>query len=647
MSYKSLKIILIDLKKYIYENRYVFMFGAIIFILIYGSQLYSINARVDTENVINNSYYLNFIGNKRQGALFTRLIFEQLNFNPFFVSTVAMLIYILSMIAMTYLFNYLGDISAKISVIIFLIFLVHPIWMEQFYFNLQILEISVGLLLTICSVTISYYAIITNKISCKIIAVIMMIWSFSTYQSFTLLYIALSIICYILYYKKNINNDNNIKLILNLILLFIIAFVVNNIITNIFFKSIGYLESQIQWKLNPVKICISNIANHVIAVVTGKGLFYSLSYLISLILALICLFMYAYKHKNKKYINIYLLAGLGLQICPFLLTIYTAHEPVYRAQLVLPFVIACNIGIIIISSFKNRILTSTSYIIAIITLVSQTQIVMRLQYTDDIRFKQDIILSTQIAERINMTTNYIDKPVAFVGYKSAPLNGACERGELIGKSIFDINQFTEPHYYHSSNRISNLTKTMGFNFKNISESQMLEARKIAVDMPVWPAKESVFDNYDFIIVKLSEDQWDVDDDILEPSSIKLNIDNNMQFENNTTNAIDEVSVDVEDSVLKIRGWIIELNVVSEDIKTNIYILNSESNSMYKIITGKQMRNDVTVHFNDNTNYDQSGFIAKGDISLIDGNIEEYRIIIGYNKYNGEEKFVDTNRYINR
>lgn len=60
----------------------------------------------------------------------------------------------------------------------------------------------------------------------------------------------------------------------------------------------------------------------------------------------------------------------------------------------------------------------------------------------------------------------------------------------------------------------------------------------------------------------------------------------------------------------IRGWIVEKNIVTKNIKYNILCQNIDSGNVYVIKTFIEQRNDVTNAINDTCNYDLSGFNGK-------------------------------------
>ena len=52
-----------------------------------------------------------------------------------------------------------------------------------------------------------------------------------------------------------------------------------------------------------------------------------------------------------------------------------------------------------------------------------------------------------------------------------------------------------------------MMKTLGYEIENVSQDQIMSARLMAVDMPCWPEVGSVVDEGEYILVKLSEDEF--------------------------------------------------------------------------------------------------------------------------------------------
>ena len=135
-----------------------------------------------------------------------------------------------------------------------------------------------------------------------------------------------------------------------------------------------------------------------------------------------------------------------------------------------------------------------------------------LWYTDDIRYRQDCNFLHQIVDA--MYDQGIDPngkvSIAYIGMHQVPLNSSCfQPMELIGVSYFQMYAEAQPYYYISNMRISALADVEGaYRNYNITPEQVLKAREIAKDMPVWPQKGSIKEKEGIVVVKLSEDQFD-------------------------------------------------------------------------------------------------------------------------------------------
>ncbi len=174
-----------------------------------------------------------------------------------------------------------------------------------------------------------------------------------------------------------------------------------------------------------------------------------------------------------------------------------------------PFVLGCDAVLLADQVYKRKILVAFSLLFSFIIGWSQMMMTERMIYTDEIRSQEDIRLASAIEERIGRASS-AEKPVAIIGSYQNRLNASCIRGEMIGLSMFSMSTEVEPHYFWSSDRALQMLKVLGFSFESASQEQMLEARKQAMIMPVWPAEGSIADAGDYIIVKLSEDHWQED-----------------------------------------------------------------------------------------------------------------------------------------
>lgn len=626
---------------YIYKARWCNIFSGVIFISIYGSCFFNLNLWVDMEAMINNPYSdYNFLDIGRYGLILTKYIFGLRWFNPFIATGMGYLLLWFSGVLFGYIFWRCSHDSYAISSIFGIICFVSPIMVEQFYFQFQIFEIAWAYCLCALSIGLSYYGILKNSMSFKFISILCMIWSFSSYQAFVVIYISGIVGCFITIYhykikKHSIDNFPVLKILIWHISLFIIAFLLNEIIANVFFVSSDYLDNQILWGKVEFRECINNILYHISNAFLGDGVFFTSFYLLFSVLIILFLIIDIIKNKNCKFRFIYVASGIGLQLCPFLLTIYMGNIPVIRGQLFYPFVIAWNVIILLNGFFCLGWKKVLGVIMTLTLFFTQANLTLRLIYTDTIRSKEDLRLLLSVEEKLeNESLN--NKPIVFLGRYNNNLNASCVRGQTIGVSIFSFDVSTLPHYYWSTYRVCNIAQTQGLNFESAAQEQVLEARNEALKAPCWPQEGSVIDAGDYVIIKLSEDQWPeeiLDSKIYETTA--PSIDETLKY------SVD--SVQIANGTLSIRGWMIQEGVLSDSLLPTVYLQEKNTQNCYQLSTAKVYRPDLEEAFENGQLYTNGGFVSVASVDMLEAPIEDYELILALeNSETGEKHAVSTN-----
>lgn len=634
---KSIKKEVYNFQEYVWNNRWHILIATILLISVYGIWMYNINPRIDAEVLINTPYSTyNYLDSGRQGNVLTEIVFGMRWFNPLFVTCTGILMFALAGIMFGFLCCRVG-VKSNISTWFGLICFTCPIMVEMIYFDMLIFKAAWAYILCmLVTAMILDMARRHSKVEC-LIAIFCLIWVISTYEVFVAVYIASVVFCFIMLYNKwtvSEENYNKEKIYIRIIVLsvsvLLIALIVNTIITNVFFSSgIGYVYGQFQWNQQPIKSCLTRIAANIVEGLCGIGVFYSAFMGITALLVVLNIMMHVRRCKGAKLRWLYVLAGIGLQICPFLLTIFLGGVPVYRAQLAYPVVITFNLLFLISQEVKQKWIQYAYLIIMAFTIWSQTQTTMRLEYTDLIRTQEDMRLFSQIEDRVGVI-NTKHKPVAFVGQYNNKLNNACLRGSLIGLSIFSHDAQNPPIYLNSSIRACCVGKMWGFDFEAVNSAEDMEmARRIALDMPSWPSENSVYDAGEFIIVKLSEDDYAAD--IMEPGINKLYNMSEIENDEKLSVAIDEVSI--VDEILEIKGWVIKENEDTTNTKKQV-VLYDENNNYYEINTYKTARPDV-VEYYDNELYNYSGYVSKVYIEQLPNNYNHLKIAMKYQLENDD------------
>lgn len=523
----ALKFEIIQFKQWLYQNDKYIIVNSIIICLLYSSWMFNRVPLIDTMVFINMpNYTYNWLNIGREGAVLSKLIFQQMYYNPY-LATVAGYIFI---IIGGNLFGYIGNRCSKSGGFIWTLvpyMFVSPIFAEQFYFKLQILEMGWAYILCTISVGLNYFIIFKKRRYLYIISFIMMIWSFHTYQTFVITYAVMVGFAYILLVISAViceeRNDVTWKsLLLEHVIVFGVANVAGSIMTSVFFHSSGYLESTIFWRVESAEACIKNILQHIVLLFSGNkilaflgveydlSIFYTAFYGFFSILV-ICLMLKEFLFRRNIIYFVTLFATVCIQFAPLLLTIYMGAIPSIRAQLVYPMVLIFNaiLSFILVSRKRVKYYKYANIIIMVAMIVAlwhQTSITLRLIYTDGVRSDEDIRLAESLNIRL-MEMDAVDKPVAFVGGYENKLDVVCVRGHMIGQSVFDMFTEIEPHYAVSTWHTCSEMNAIGIYRNQASDEEVQIARKIAIDMPVWPHKDSVKDVGEFVVVKLGMEQW--------------------------------------------------------------------------------------------------------------------------------------------
>ncbi len=480
------------LGRFLKNNAAAFCAGAVVLTVIYGSQFYMFNVRLDTDMAINTSPGGTFIWLDigRYGAVFTRFLTDQLNFNPYFVSSLGFVVLFAAMVVCAALFWRIGKVPVFLSVFIFCLFFSHPVWMAQTYYTLQTVALNWGIALCFLAVYFVFASLFAGSLKIKIAylsaAFLSIWWLAATYQSLVLLFVAVAIFSLILCCRQFAPPICR-KLSVWLMVCAVAALAVHFLITALFFSTdMDYLAHRTCWANLPLGICAASVGFSMERILTGAlnfSAFYSRAFLFVGLAALVV----ALRQKQGFWLV------LLLQALPFLMIFASGVDQVPRSQLVLPFVLAADFLLLFLWLEKQKLWLVAA---GVLLFGYQAGITMRLQYTDDLRFQNDVLLANRIEERL-ATLNLLEKPVVFVGEK-ARLNRVTvkERGEYLGESLAIYSRFHD------------FAQTQGIHFLKVEKEKEEELRQKALElsktMPDFPHGESVKETEDFVLVKLSE-----------------------------------------------------------------------------------------------------------------------------------------------
>lgn len=517
-----------DIKKY---RSHIFFVGLAVF-LLHSAKLNSDVIGIDTEDLIHleRNFYGGWLGTGRQGLVFLKYILGSLCFNPYFAGAMTLVLFTLAVSSFFLLWDRVGGRSGEtkygLTAWIFggALWISHPIFVEQFYFSLQSMEICLCFVMTAAALYLSFLWVESQKCRGNMIlpaaAVALLLVTFSSYQVLVVLYI-FGVVTVLLIQSLAALRENNAvpagilwRKIGFYTALFMTAFIVNMVITKLFFSTSDYLQQQILWGRGAFPDNMRNIRNHVRQTLTGEGsIFYHCSCGLLCVLSFILLLAVLKGHRGQKKSSLMMTVFLYLTVTatPFIMTVVIGGAPVVRSQLILPvmtgFLAYLNITLLRQAVFSKGVVTQGAAaalaLICVAGSVEQARITGALYYTDRCRYEQDAAVARQLIMRLQ-EVNYWNVPVVVVGSLEFEPNNACVQGEIIGKSFFDYDTEVEPLDYWSTRRILGFFHTLGAEYEQLPADRMEEALECSTYMGLWPEDNSVQLWDDFVVIKLSD-----------------------------------------------------------------------------------------------------------------------------------------------
>lgn len=518
------------MKKYI-EKYSAHIWGiAILVFFVHGAKLFNGSIGIDTEDIIHlqDKFYGGWLDTGRQGLVFLKVIFDLLDYNPYFAGLLTLIVLAIAVVSWLALFDYTLQKTSPmwIWMITGALWVSHPILVEQLYFSLQSVEICIGMVLIALSLFAVQKGCEKSKNICLLGGIVAAMLAFSLYQVFVPMYIMGTVMILLLQGLRLANEKWCFKTLVLKTLpymgVFFVAFVLNMFITRTFFQTSDYLSDLVAWGNESVADTFMAIGKHVIRVFTGyHSIHYSGAFGMLCIVTFVSV-IFGSNWQRKCSLPCVIFLYLAFCMTPFLLTIICGAEPIVRAQLVLPIVtgsLAYFSTRMLLESEDNgaKVLLKKSWKTMVVVLLlcvigvniwTQTQVTMRLYYTDDCRYSYDEALARDLIMRIEdvQSSNELEEklPVYFVGNKSFEGNNACVQGEIIGKSFFDYDTEVEPLGWWSTRRILGFFHTLGADYEQVGMERIEEAIQISEDMSIWPAQDCVQAYDGMIVVKLSK-----------------------------------------------------------------------------------------------------------------------------------------------
>lgn len=507
-----------DMRSFSKTHKNAIIWNAITVCICYLHMAFSQNIGIDTEAIIVDESGLlegwKMLG--RQGLIASKMLLRLSRYNPYFGGIVFLAGFILLGVLTAFLcWRASGRDDSYPYGLFMILFSTCPVWMTQFYFSLQRAEVILGLIYAVISVFSLCQILFYKKQKSYWIPAYLVfgVWSFCSYQGSVGFYIGLCIIFFLMDFSQDyrqIQWKESAGVILKLIGGFLVVFVVNMIITQVFFGQGEYLQGMIGWGTQPVIQVIRAILGSVFAVLTCSGWINWSAYPLACLCIAVLFISFCMKREIKKSAKfVFFLALAGLLAAPFLLAIYLGSQVVPRSQFTLQLIAAfgCMFAYGMWKKEKKPYYTwLRKGIVAVSVLIVWFSIskVMRLQYTDDVRYQEDVRVAETIWEDLQKTETTERLPVIFVGKYQPYLNAASVGEDMYGLSFFGWD-FSEENPTGATGRIVHFMKTLGIDIDvESSMDYREEAVMLSDDMNCYPTPGYISVQDKFIVVKLSE-----------------------------------------------------------------------------------------------------------------------------------------------
>jgi hypothetical protein len=262
------------------------------------------------------------------------------------------------------------------------------------------------------------------------------------------------------------------------------------------FPSNGYVSGHILWGKMPVREIVGQMGYFYVGVLfTNPSLFYAQFIVLTLILGIVAFAVYLTKSSTHKLY--YTFCFCLMLLSPFLISLLFGGITPLRAFQSAAYLMGF-LWVLILISFKNKIINTLLILIGLFIVLSQTQQSALLFQSNYLRYQRDLITANTIANKIDQLGVEGYYPVIFVGQLHFPLNKNIFQHELIGASSFEWGKET-------AWRAIAFMRDAGYPLGYPSYEQQLKGIEAAKTMPAWPSPKSVAIKDNLIIVKFSND----------------------------------------------------------------------------------------------------------------------------------------------
>lgn len=498
-------------RDFLKRSPWIFPLIAAVLALAYGGKVIYQTVSFDLEIMLAHpgALYRDWAAFGRWGLILYKWIFCMWNYNPGLETGLLLLNLTAGMLAFAYLLDTLTEGENPFGIAAFTaLYLTHPVWGEQFLYMLQAAAISFAVFLMPVALML-YTDGLRGKKPVRIITGILLGgFTFGCYQSFVIMTaVGLAGIFLFEMYRTRPGSGRGFLMGILYVIFVPLAFLVSKggsaVQRMVYTKTSGssYLTNQIRWGKDPVEDCLQVIESFFETVFLLKDSYFNILLPVVCILALVLVIV-----KIRKFGGpLPALIGVAAVILgPMYLVSGTATIPQYRSELTLPLTAAL-LAFVCLLLLRTKILRTVFFIFCMYIALLQANRFARINYTEYIRYQQDVAVSRDIIEAARElgVTDTKNTKLVIVGNLKVSLNDACEPrhpNSALGVSVYEVEWF-------SRNKVNCFIRDMGVQFEECSAQDVKDGWGYAynMNMPVYPAEgfASLDPGSGHLIVRLS------------------------------------------------------------------------------------------------------------------------------------------------
>ena len=498
--------------KYLQGNPWDMVLSVFFLFMGYELKMFGNSYSIDTEAMMQvpENLYRSWVGLERFGLLALKKVLGLYWYNNAVASFLTAMCLLLAALLWAYLLAGASNLKGKFHPAFFTVpFVASPILAEMVGFTLTGAEIGIALGLVACSLMLLLNSWFSKKWWVAVLSCLTAFAAFTLYLAMVTVFITgVAMVFLVLFW-----DDREHDLLRRFVFIFVAAGIF--VFAYAFYKvanaaamkmyhvtTNAYISDQSSWGKGSIHEIAHAILSHAVTLYSGEGIYYSVAFPIVLGIFLAAMGIAV----SRKHADV-LMFIVALCVCasPMMMSVVLGGNPSTRTEMSYPLAFSFVLSFLAVwasvSFTKERCVKWLAIFSVLAIGWSQALIVNRIFYTEATNHQQDMELAQEIRTRIDELNidDQSEVSLVFLNYHKSACNKDCYTSDqlgLVGRSLFEVTVSPEQGTFVKTNFL-NIT---GTNFAQASTEQIEKATEVGRSMPHWPAKGSVVQKDDFVIV---------------------------------------------------------------------------------------------------------------------------------------------------